>query len=80
MVAIGAVFAVIGYRVFKAGESVPAITDVTIALPKGARVIGTALDEGRIAVTIDIGGAVEVRTYDAKTLKPTGQLRLNTEP
>jgi hypothetical protein len=78
LVAIAAVIGVIGYRVFKAEGSVPA--DVTALLPKGARVISAAVAEDRIAVTLDVGGAIEIRTFDAKTLKPTGRLRFATEP
>jgi hypothetical protein len=80
IIAIGAVFAVIGYRVFKAEGSAPAITDATVALPKGARVIGTAAVGDRLAVTIQIGDATEIRTFDAKTLRPVGRLRFVTEP
>ena len=36
--------------------------------------------DDRIAVTIEQGGMVEVRTFDLKTLKPTGRLRFATEP
>jgi hypothetical protein len=81
-IAIGAVFAVIGYRVFRAEGSAPppAATDLTITLPKGARVLGTSFSEGRIAVTLEIAGSTEVRLYDAKTLKPAGRLRFNSEP
>ena len=78
LVAIAAVIGVIGYRVFKAEGSVAA--DVTALLPKGARVISAAVAEDRIAVTLDVGGAIEIRTFDAKTLKPTGRLRFATEP
>ena len=78
LVAIAAVFGVIGYRVFKAEGSAPA--EVTAMLPKGARVIATAIAEDRIAVTVDIGGAIEIRIFDAKTLKPTGRLKFATEP
>ena len=76
--AIAAVIGVIGYRVFKAEGSAPA--EVTALLPKGARVIATAIAEDRIAVTVDVGGAIEIRTFDAKTLKPTGRLKFATEP
>jgi hypothetical protein len=31
-------------------------------------------------VTIDVGGAIEIRTFDAKTLKPAGRLKFATEP
>jgi hypothetical protein len=82
-VAIGAVFAVIGYRVFKAEGSAPApatATDFTITLPQGARVVSTAFSERRIAVTLEIAGKTEVRLYDAKTLQPAGRLRFTTEP
>ena len=78
LVAIAAVIGVIGYRVFKAEGSAPA--DVTAVLPKGARVISAAVAEDRIAVTLDVGGAIEIRTFDAKTLRPTGRLRFATEP
>ena len=78
LLSIAAVIGVIGYRVFKAEGSAPA--DVTALLPKGARVIATAVAEDRIAVTLDVGGAIEIRTFDVKTLKPTGRLRFATEP
>ena len=78
LMAIAAVVGVIGYRVFKAEGSAPA--EVTALLPKGARVIATAIAEDRIAVTVDVGGAIEIRTLDAKTLKPTGRLKFATEP
>ncbi len=78
LVAIAAVIGVIGYRVFKAEGSAPA--EVTALLPKGARVISAAVAEDRIAVTLDVGGTIEIRTFDAKTLKPTGRLRFATEP
>ena len=78
LVAIAAVVGVIGYRVFKAEGSAPA--EVTALLPKGARVIATAIAEDRIAVTVDVGGAIEIRTFDAKTLKPAGRLKFATEP
>src|SRR5262249_24826641 len=78
VIAIAAVIGVIGYRVFKAEGSARA--EVTALLPKGARVIATAIAEDRIAVTVDVGGAIEIRTFDAKTLKPTGRLKFATEP
>jgi len=78
LLAIAAVIGVIGYRVFKAEGSASA--DVTALLPKGARVIAASVAGDRIAVTLDVGGAIEIRTFDAKTLKPTGRLRFATEP
>ena len=49
-------------------------------LPKGAKIISTAVADVRIAVTVEQGGTIEVRTFDLKTLKPTGRLRFATEP
>ena len=77
MVAIAAVIGAIGYRFFRAEGSAG---DVIATLPKGARVIATAVADDRIAVTIDIGGAIEVRLFDLKSLKPAGRLRFATEP
>jgi propanediol dehydratase large subunit len=79
MVAITAVIGVIGYRVFRSEGSVAAV-DVTALLPKGARIVATAVAEDRIAVTLDVGGATEIRTFDLKSLKPMGRLRFATEP
>ena len=83
LIAMAMVFGVIGYRVFKSGESpaagaAPALE--AVMLPKGAKVLATAVSDGRIAVTIEIGGVTEIRTFDLMTLKPTGQLRLRVEP
>src|SRR5436190_5074806 len=78
LVAVAAVLGVIGYRVFKA-EGSAAQADVTALLPRGARVVATAVADDRIAVTIDVGGAVELRMFDIKTLKQTGRLRFATE-
>ena len=49
-------------------------------LPKGAKVIQTAVSEDRIVVTVELGGTVEIRTFDVKTMQPTGRLRFATEP
>ena len=79
MVAIAAVVGVIGYRIFKSEGSATA-AEVTALLPKGARVVSTSVAEDRIAVTVEVGGVIEIRTFDLKTLKPTGRLRFATEP
>ena len=79
-VAVAAVTGVIGYRLFTGEGSAATSAEVTALLPKGARIVSTAVAQDRIAVTIDIGGATEVRTFDLKTLKPRGRLRFATEP
>jgi hypothetical protein len=83
VVAIAAVLGVIGYRIFHAGRSAGltgAVSAGTVTLPKGARVVSTATAGDRIVVTIEIAGAIEIRTFDADTLHETGRLRFATEP
>ncbi len=79
-VAIVLVLVVIGYRLFHVKESAPAVADVTESLPAGAKVISTAIGSDHIVVTIEVGGGVELRTFDPNTLKPLGRLRLETKP
>jgi len=81
LIAIAAVIAVIGYRVFHAGGSgAAASAEAIVTLPKGARVLATAIAGERIAVTLDIAGATEIRTFDVRTLRETGRIRFATEP
>lgn len=79
-VAVGAVLAVVGYRVFKAGDSAPPAAQVNLPWPKGAKVISSALSDDRLALTIETPDGLEVRLFDLKTLKATGRLRLDSAP
>lgn len=80
-IAVVVVLIAIGYRLYRGEGSTPAASsDITAALPKGARIVATAVAGDRLVVTLDIGGATEIRTFDAKTLKPAGKLRFVTEP
>jgi hypothetical protein len=83
IVAIGLVFAVIGYKIYKSGDSVEvaaAPPDVTESLPAGAKVLSTAIGGDHIVVMIETAGGVELRTFDPDTLKPLGRLRFETKP
>jgi hypothetical protein len=77
--AVAAVLIAIGYRLFRAEGSTVG-TDATAVLPKGARIVATAVAGDRLVVTLDVGGTTEIRTFDARTLKPTGQLKFVSEP
>jgi hypothetical protein len=79
LIAIAAVIGVIGYRLFHAG-GVGAPADAIVTLPKSARVVAAAVAGDRIIVTLDIGGATEIRTFDIKMLRETGRIRFATEP
>jgi len=79
-VAIGVILAVIGYRLSYVKESAASFVDVTHALPAGARVLATAVSNDHIVVTIEVGGTVQLLTFDPDTLTPLGRLRLETKP
>jgi hypothetical protein len=91
MIAVGSVFGLIGYRIFK-GEgstaktadklppSSPIPTDVTLSLPRGARVIQSAVSNDRLLITLEVDGKPEVRTFDTKTLQPIGRLDFSATP
>ena len=77
--AIAAVLIAIGYRLFRSEGSL-VTTDTTATLPRGARIVSTGVAGDRLVVTLDIGGITEIRTFDAKTLRPAGKLRFVNEP
>ncbi|MGY3484792.1 hypothetical protein ACVW1C_002675 [Bradyrhizobium sp. USDA 4011] len=78
--AVAVVLIAIGYRLYRSEGSPVSVSDVTAALPKGARIVATGVAGERLVLTIDIGGATEIRTFDAKTLKPVGRLSFVNEP
>ena len=78
--AIAAVLGIIGYRLFTADGRQDAPTQATLTLPRGAKIVQTAIGADRLVLTLDVGGAVEVRTYDLRTLKPLGRLNFTTVP
>jgi hypothetical protein len=77
--AIAAVLIAIGYRLFRS-EGSAATKDVTAVLPNGARIVATAVARDQLVVTLDVGGTTEIRTFDARTMKPTGRLKFANEP
>ncbi len=78
-IALGAVFIAIGYRLFRGEGSVAPVNQVA-TLPKGARIVSTAVAGDRLLVTIDVAGRMEIRSFDARTLRPAGALTFATEP
>jgi hypothetical protein len=79
-VAFAAVMGLIGYRVFKGRENAGgAIVSGTAFLPKGAQVTSAEVAEGRLVVTVNIGGKSEIRIFDLNTLRQIGELRFATK-
>ena len=79
VLAIATLLIAIGYRLFTS-EGSSTINDVTATLPKGARIYATAVAGDQLVLMLDVGGSTEIRTFDAKTLKPSGKLRFTNEP
>jgi hypothetical protein len=79
--AVAVVLIAVGYRLYR-GEGSPAaaMTDIIATLPKGARIVSTAVAGERLVLTLDIAGVTEIRTFDARTLKPAGKLKFVSEP
>ena len=78
--AVAVVLIAVGYRLYRGEGSPVASADITAALPKGARIVSTGIAGDRLVVTLDVGGTTEIRTFDAKTLKPAGKLKFVSEP
>ena len=76
---IAVVIGVVGYRFFRAEGSV-AGNEVIALLPKGAKIVSVTPADNRIVVTLEVGGATEIRTFDLHSLRPTGRLRFANEP
>jgi hypothetical protein len=92
VVAIGAVLTVVGYRLFRTEPAPPpppatpkpALANIpnelTLTLPRGARIVATAVAGDRLVITLEIDGATEIRTFDTRTLQPTGRLMFGIVP
>ena len=78
--AVAVVLGVIGYRVFHLEGRAPQAADASATLPAGAKVISSAVGDGRIVLTVEIAGVIELRTFDLNTLRPLGQIRLAPKP
>ena len=75
-VAVAAVIAVIGYRVFRAEERAQAAQSVSVTLPAGTKVLSSAIGEGRLVLTVEVDGAIELLSFELSTLRPLGRVRL----
>ena len=90
VIGVGSVFGVIGYRIWKGQElsakllekpTEPAPPlDVTLTLPRGAKVLNAGVAEDRLIITLEVDGKVQLRTYDLKTLQPAARLGFVTTP
>ena len=57
------------------GESAPPPPphSLAAALPAGAKVLSSAVGDGHIVLTVEVDGAIELRSFDLNTLKPLGR-------
>jgi hypothetical protein len=73
------VFGVIAYRLyFKTPSAAMPVVDKVLNLPRGARVLSTTVNEGKIVVTVDTGGTTEVLLYDLESMQPRGRFVIKT--
>lgn len=75
-IALAAVLGIIGYRFFRSGERAQPPSDLSAILPAGARVLSSAVGDGRVVLTVEINGAIELLSFDLNTLRPLGRMRL----
>jgi hypothetical protein len=91
VITVGSVFGFIGYRIYKGEgsvekkadklpESSPIPNDITLSLPRDARIVQSAVTNDRLIMTLEIDGKIEVRTFDVKTLQPAGRLNFSATP
>jgi hypothetical protein len=45
-----------------------------------AKVLSSAIGEGHIVLTVEAGAAIELHSFDLKTLRPLGSVRLAPKP
>jgi len=70
---------VIGYRLYFKTPPRPSPTiERVMNLPRGARVVSTTVNDGKIVVTVETGGVTEVLMYDLATMQPTGRFIIKT--
>jgi hypothetical protein len=79
-IAVAVVMAVIGYRVFRGEGRVQAGPDADAPWPNGARIVSSAMNDERLALTIETPAGLEVRFFDLRTFKPLGRLPLGGKP
>jgi hypothetical protein len=75
-IAVAVVIGVIGYRVFRGEGRAPQISTISPTLPVGAKVLSSAIGEGRLVLTVEANGGIELLSFDLNTLKPVGRTRL----
>jgi hypothetical protein len=80
IVGVAAVLVVIGYRVWRnEGRAPMAAADVTASLPAGSRIVGTTIGDGRILVTVELGGRTELHVFDSTSLQPRGRILIGSQ-
>jgi hypothetical protein len=45
-------------------------------LPAGTKVLSSAIGEGRLVLTVEVNGTIELLSFELNTLKPVGRVRL----
>jgi len=70
------VMSVIAYRLVKSSAHAAGPVVRTLSIPAGAKVVSTAVDDGRIVVTTEAEGRTTIHVLDPGSLTETGRLEI----
>lgn len=70
------VMSVIAYRLVKSSAQAAGPVVRTLSIPAGAKVVSTAVDDGRIVVTTEAEGRTTIHVLDPGSLTETGRLEI----
>lgn len=73
------VFGVIAYRLyFKTPTSAKAPPERVLILQRGAKVVSTTVNDGKLVVTVENGGTTEVLLFDLPSMQASGRFIIKT--
>ena len=73
------VFGVIAYRLyFKTPDKANPTIERVLMLPRGARVVSTTVNDGKLVVTVETGGTTEVLLFDLPSMQASGRFIIKT--
>lgn len=73
------VFGVIAYRLYfkTPGKAEPTMERVLI-LPRGAKVVSSTVNDGKLVVTVETGGTTEILLFDLPSMQRSGRFIIKT--
>lgn len=73
------VFGVIAYRLyFKTPGKAESTTERVLILPRGAKVVSSTVNDGKLVVTVETGGTTEILLFDLPSMQRSGRFIIKT--